>query len=95
LLVVMLSTQRLCNLSIAAKIGRHQQRLFHSSARMSSSITSSALYATVSSSSQATGAVPKNTDKLAHHNKNGKGFVNPWDSYVDRTAPQIISAILW
>ncbi|THZ49799.1 Zn-dependent hydrolase/oxidoreductase [Aureobasidium pullulans] len=62
---------------------------------MSSASTSSALYATVSSSSRATGAVPKNTKELRHHNKNGKGFINPWDSYVDRTAPQIISALIW
>ncbi|CAD0101264.1 unnamed protein product [Aureobasidium mustum] len=62
---------------------------------MSSSTTSSALYATVSSSSRATGAVPKDTGKLRHHNKNGKGFINPWESYVDRTAPQIISALIW
>ncbi|KAG9634276.1 hypothetical protein KCU69_g19914, partial [Aureobasidium melanogenum] len=62
---------------------------------MSSSTTSSALYATVSSSSRATGAVPKDTAKLSHHNKNGKGFINPWESYVDRTATQILSALIW
>jgi hypothetical protein len=85
------STFRPCNRSIAAK----SHCLFHSSARMSSASLSSALYATVSSSSLATGTVPEHTKELRHHNKHGKGFVNPWDSYVDRSAYQISSAILW
>jgi len=92
----MLSTSRLCNRSIAAgsKIVKHHQN-FSTSTKMSSASTSSALYATVSSSSRATGAVPNNTKELRHHNKNGKGFINPWDSYVDRTASQIVSALIW
>lgn len=92
----MLPTSRLCNRSIATatNVVKHQQN-FSTSTTMSSASTSSALYATVSSSSRATGAVPKNTKELRHHNKNGKGFINPWDSYVDRTAPQIISALIW
>lgn len=92
----MLYTAPLCKRSIAAstKVIKGQQN-FHTSTRMSSASTSSLLYATVSSSSRATGRVPEHTKELRHHNKSGKGFVNPWDSYVDRGVAQIGKALLW
>ena len=92
----MLHTAPLCKRSIAAstKVIKGQQN-FHTSTRMSSTSTSSLLYATVSSSSQATGRVPEHTKELRHHNKSGKGFINPWDSYVDRGVAQIGKALIW
>ncbi|KAK5140559.1 hypothetical protein LTR04_002948 [Oleoguttula sp. CCFEE 6159] len=58
---------------------------------MSSGSVSAALYAAVTSPSQAAGAVPEEAKELRHHLKNGKGFVNPWESYRESTAWQIIS----
>jgi hypothetical protein len=40
------------------------------------------LYAAVSSPAQV-GARPEDADEKRHHLKNGKGFTNPWDSYVE------------
>lgn len=45
-----------------------------------------ALYATVISTSQVTGAVPEDVKELRHHAKGGKGFINPWPSFLDRNA---------
>ncbi|KAK5018080.1 hypothetical protein LTR60_001652, partial [Cryomyces antarcticus] len=56
---------------------------------MSSGSVSAALYAAVTSPSQAAGAVPEEAKELRHHLKNGKGFVNPWESYRESTAWQI------
>ena len=57
-------------------------------------MTSSILHAVVGSPSNAS-AVPSEAADKAHHNKNGTGFVNPWDSYKEQNARQIVSAILW
>ncbi|KAJ9632301.1 hypothetical protein H2203_000705 [Taxawa tesnikishii (nom. ined.)] len=46
--------------------------------------TSGALYAVVSSPFQATGREPEEAKELRHHAKGGKGFINPWDSYIER-----------
>jgi hypothetical protein len=40
------------------------------------------LYAVVSNPAQVA-ARPEEADEKKHHLKNGKGFTNPWDSYVD------------
>ena len=56
---------------------------FHSTSRSPSAMTA-ALAAIVSSPSQLS-AQPSDAKDKAHHNKNGKGFVNPWDSYRDFT----------
>ena len=38
---------------------------------------------------------PESAALKAHHNKSGKGFINPWPSYVERSGPEIISKIIW
>lgn len=40
------------------------------------------LYAVVSNPAQV-GAVPEDAQDKRHHLKHGKGFTNPWDSYVE------------
>jgi len=57
-------------------------------------MTSAALSAVVSSP-QTVSAVPSDVSEKAHHNKNGKGFVNPWPSYQDFTPFSIIRRIIW
>lgn len=61
---------------------------------MSSNSTSAALYAVVSSSSKGRGAVPEGVKELQHHNKNGKGFINPWPSYIERSGPELGAMLL-
>lgn len=61
-----------------------QRSAFCTTSRMSSAYTSTALHAVVSSPSKALGAVPEGAKELEHHNKNGKGFINPWPSYIER-----------
>ncbi len=61
---------------------------------MASASTSALLYATVVSS-QGQGLVPEDAKELRHHVKNGKGFINPWESYRERSAWEIIKAMLW
>jgi N-acyl-phosphatidylethanolamine-hydrolysing phospholipase D len=53
-----------------------------------------ALYAVISTPTQLA-AQPEEAKAKAHHLKNGKGFTNPWDSYVAATAFQIFSTLLW
>jgi hypothetical protein len=58
---------------------------FHTTAQMSSiggATIGAGLYAAVSNPAQI-GAKPEDAELKAHHLKNGKGFVNPWDSYKD------------
>ncbi|KAL1303382.1 hypothetical protein AAFC00_006776 [Neodothiora populina] len=52
---------------------------------MSSASTSAALYAIVTAPKSGSKARPNDAKELRHHNKNGKGFLNPWDSYVERS----------
>ena len=69
------------------------RRTFSSTSRMESTSTSAALFATVSTSSTR-GAEPEGTKELQHHQKDGKGFRNPWLSYVDFTPASIMSAMI-
>ena len=62
---------------------------------MEGSATSAALAALVTSPTQATGAVPEEAQELRHHAKEGKGFINPWESYRDFSGPKIGGQILW
>ena len=62
------------------------QHKFHTSTVMSSSVTAAALYAVTVSLSSTTGAVPEEAKEKTHHLKNGKGFLNPWDSWKDYNA---------
>jgi len=59
-----------------------------------STSTAAVLYASVISSSQITGAAPEDAKDKEHHLKDGKGFRNPWESYLDRTLLQFIVAML-
>lgn len=84
----------LFNQPVKAKRPRHARR-FHHSTIMSSASTSAALYAAaISTTSQTASPVPEESSELRHHVKGGKGFVNPWDSYNDRTAFQIVKALI-
>ncbi|GAB7363605.1 hypothetical protein MBLNU230_g4176t1 [Neophaeotheca triangularis] len=56
---------------------------------MDSALTSSILHAAVSSPATAS-ATPSEIKELRHHNRNGKGFINPWDSYLERSAWQLL-----
>ena len=66
---------------------------FHSSPIMSSSTTAAALYAASVSIPSIAGTRPENSSDKKHHQKNGKGFLNPWDSWHEQSAPQIIWAM--
>lgn len=52
------------------------------------------LYAAVSNPAQI-GATPEDAADKRHHLKNGKGFTNPWDSYVDATPWQLLTGLGW
>ncbi|KAK5125762.1 hypothetical protein LTR85_012038 [Meristemomyces frigidus] len=54
----------------------------------------SLLSAVVSAPSTAS-AQPADVSAKAHHNKNGKGFINPWPSYKDWSGPSIMLKIIW
>jgi hypothetical protein len=51
------------------------------------------LTASVSDPAQPKGK-PEEAAELRHHLKNGKGFVNPWDSWREMEAPKIVWALL-
>ncbi|KAM0714411.1 hypothetical protein Q7P37_010198 [Cladosporium fusiforme] len=70
------------------------RRTFSTSTAMASATTSALLYATVSSPG-AKSRQPSDVKEKIHHNKHGKGFINPWDSYVERSAPQLLTAMAW
>ena len=76
-------------------IQRSSVRDLHTTAKMSSSSTSAILYSAAISPSQGSYAVPEDADDRAHHLKQGKGFINPWSSYRERSAWQIMKALLW
>ena len=61
---------------------------------MASATTSALLYATVSSPG-ARSAQPSDVQEKRHHNKHGKGFLNPWDSYIERGPMELLSAMAW
>lgn len=53
------------------------------------------LYAVVSNPAQIA-AKPEEADEKRHHLKNGKGFTNPWDSYIESSAWELqIKGMLW
>jgi N-acyl-phosphatidylethanolamine-hydrolysing phospholipase D len=52
------------------------------------------LHATVSNPAQAV-AQPEEAKDKAHHLKNGKGFTNPWESYVEFGVIQLMRMFLW
>jgi N-acyl-phosphatidylethanolamine-hydrolysing phospholipase D len=53
------------------------------------------LYAAVSNPAQVA-AKPEEADEKRHHLKNGKGFTNPWDSYVESSfVDLVVKGIFW
>ncbi|KAK4964397.1 hypothetical protein LTR66_012306 [Elasticomyces elasticus] len=61
---------------------------------MAAGSTSAALLAIITNPAQAA-AVPEDTEELKHHLKEGKGFVNPWDSYIERGGWEIGRKMAW
>ncbi|KAG8626695.1 hypothetical protein KVT40_005640 [Elsinoe batatas] len=57
-------------------------------------MTSPIFNAIVSGPPAFTTPVPDSAHALAHHSKSGKGFINPWPSWQEQSAPQIIWAML-
>ncbi|KAF2203409.1 Metallo-hydrolase/oxidoreductase [Delitschia confertaspora ATCC 74209] len=57
--------------------------------------TAAALYALTSITTPDAGAEAEEAKDKRHHLKGGKGFVNPWDSYKDLSAPGILWDMLW
>ncbi|CZT43023.1 probable FMP30 Found in Mitochondrial Proteome [Rhynchosporium secalis] len=53
------------------------------------------LYACSMSSPKALGAVPEDNAAKAHHAKDGKGFVNPWPSWVDFNPLVFSGQMIW
>jgi N-acyl-phosphatidylethanolamine-hydrolysing phospholipase D len=55
----------------------------------------SAILSAVVSNPTTLSAQPSEAKEKAHHNKSKKGFNNPWPSYKEWSAPQILSKMLW
>jgi len=62
---------------------------------MSGGMTAAVIYAASVSSPKALGAVPEDSATKAHHAKDGKGFVNPWPSWVDFNPVTIGGTLIW
>lgn len=52
------------------------------------------LYAVVSNPAQL-GARPEDAEEKRHHLKHGRGFTNPWDSWVEKSGWQLGLSMLW
>ncbi len=62
---------------------------------MAGSMTAAAVaYACSMSVPAVKGAVPEDYAEKTHHNKEGKGFINPWKSWKDWTGLGIGKAII-
>lgn len=74
-----------------------QSPQFSTSAKMSSlsgAGIGTGWYAVVSNPAQI-GAVPEDAGEKKHHLKNGKGFVNPWDSFMETTHFEVVVKFLF
>lgn len=61
---------------------------------MSTSGIAALLYAATISPTTITGGEPKEAKNKAHHLKDGKGFINPWESWVNMSGPAIGRAMI-
>lgn len=77
------------------KAGSSKKRTFATSPTMSGAGTAAALYAATISASSITGAVPEEAKDKKHHLKDGKGFTNPWESWRNMSALQIMKSMAW
>jgi len=62
---------------------------------MSGAATAAALYAATISPAAVMGATPEDAKEKSHHLKDGKGFINPWDSWKETPGYAIMKAIIW
>ena len=62
---------------------------------MSGPSTSAMLYAATVSAASNAGATPENAKELRHHLKDGKGFVNPWDSFQMGSIWRFLPRLMW
>jgi hypothetical protein len=69
-------------------------RQFQTGAKMASASTVVALYASAISASQRLGPKPEDAHELKHHKNGGKTFVNPWESFLDRSFREILLPII-
>jgi hypothetical protein len=72
----------------------YSARQFQAGVKMASASTVVALYTSAISVSQKLGGKPDDAHELKHHAKGKTGFINPWESFLDRSAFQIIKAML-
>jgi len=55
---------------------------------------SALLYAVVSNPAQV-GAQPEDAKAKKHHLKHGRGFENPWDSFISYSVPRVLGGMTW
>ncbi|CAG8973495.1 hypothetical protein HYALB_00002820 [Hymenoscyphus albidus] len=67
----------------------------HTKRAMSNGMAAAMAYACTMTPPSALGAVPEESKEKAHHLKDGKGFRNPWPSWVDQSPIKITSAMAW
>ncbi|KAF1837059.1 Metallo-hydrolase/oxidoreductase [Decorospora gaudefroyi] len=83
------------NISKPPTFGQRPQ--FSTTVKMSSiggASIGAGLYAAVSNPAQ-TAARPEEADEKRHHLKNRKGFTNPWDSYIESSAWELVVKGIW
>ena len=61
---------------------------------MSGAATAAALYAATISPAAIMGATPEDANEKSHHLKDGKGFLNPWDSWKEMAGLAIARAMI-
>jgi len=57
-------------------------------------MAAAALYAVTLSSPAALGSAPEDSASKKHHAKNGKGFINPWESWKDFSPVTVLGAVI-
>jgi len=62
---------------------------------MAGSMTAAVLYACSVTPPTSLAAVPEDSKDKPHHLKNGKGFINPWDSWRDFTPWGMAKTMIW
>jgi len=58
-------------------------------------MTAAVLYVCTTSPPSNLGAVPEDVESKKHHLMNGKGFKNPWESWVELSPPKIMGRMIW
>lgn len=62
--------------------------------RKSSGMAAAALYACTMSGPATLGAAPEDVEGKKHHLKDGKGFTNPWESWKEMGAFEILGTMV-